>query len=64
MYVQEYQNYDLPTIFSYRAEWPARSKNQAVKVLFTDRYKWQNVCLSFLSLANNCVESIYKNAKD
>ena len=33
------------------------------KVLFTDRYTWQNLRLRLLRLVNNCVESIYKTQK-
>ena len=33
------------------------------KVLFTDRYTWQNFCLRLLRLLNNCVESIYNTQK-
>ena len=33
------------------------------KVLFTDRYTWQNFRLRLLRLVNNCIESIYKTQK-
>ena len=38
-------------------------KSIPTKVLFAEHYTWQNFCLWFLRLVNNCVEPIYKMKK-